>query len=373
MCHDNTNLDSDEQCKDSEEGTQMVSENGEVPTELTVTDCNPEAEEPIEEQIIEEIEEKKEDAYALGNEDSGREVTEQCVPQSLPIEQAQGVFSPSPVSSVHPLDHEQDSVMESKTVEDSDILIADSKQESCSEFFVTKSSETDSTKSTVETAVSAVESENEKPQQDPSQYIEKTPTAVAETEVSANQSNELCAKDETSAFASVGRLSTESNPENQNIPVQFRKCPSFNFDLLIETRTEESDQTPLLYQDRTAAGSVSSRVGARTRSPVAETEYNLDPLQNQAMAVQEKGKLERSDSERSRTPFLSLMKEQEEAHLVVTPQKNDSLGDGKKSPEELWNSSSTKEVASTSPKRKEKRKPRSSLFSNCMCCAAMIN
>lgn len=71
--------------------------------------------------------------------------------------------------------------------------------------------------------------------------------------------------------------------------------------------------------------------------------------------------LERSDSERSRTPFLGFLKE-EEAHVLVAKAAAKDLGN-----------SPTKEVTSASPIAKEKHKRRTSLFGHCMCCATVID
>lgn len=72
--------------------------------------------------------------------------------------------------------------------------------------------------------------------------------------------------------------------------------------------------------------------------------------------------MESSDSEKSRTPFIGFLKEEEEAQIVVTPEKQEAT-------RELCNLS-TKEAASTPPKGKEKRRPRSSFFVNCMLCGS---
>nr|POF08365.1 hypothetical protein CFP56_77902 [Quercus suber] len=91
------------------------------------------------------------------------------------------------------------------------------------------------------------------------------------------------------------------------------------------------------------------------------------------MPVEEKViTLERCDSEKSKTPFLGFLKEEEEAQFVVTPQKQENHAVSKKATRELCNLS-TEEAASTAPKGKEKRKHRSSFFGNCMCCATVIN
>lgn len=127
----------------------------------------------------------------------------------------------------------------------------------------------------------------------------------------------------------AGRLSTESNSERRNMNVEVRKSRSFDFDLPLEARTEDSDQTPLLYT-------------VKVENPVAQSESDK--------VGKGFNKAERSDLEKSRGSFLSFLKEEEEAQ-----------------------GNAVKEVTLTSPEAKGKRKQRSSLFTNCICCAAVIN
>ncbi|OMO99637.1 hypothetical protein COLO4_13184 [Corchorus olitorius] len=173
----------------------------------------------------------------------------------------------------------------------------------------------------------------------------------------------------------VGRLSNESSPDNISIHAEMRKSPSFNLDLRIDARPEESDQTPLLYQDKTTIDdSFSSQADHVTlgKVTVSNTEYKENSFQyEEAMQVEEKVvTLERSDSEKSKTPFLGFLKEEEEeAQLLVTPKNQDNPSATNKAAIKV----SIKEVASASQKGKEKRKPRVSLFGTCMCCATVIN
>ena len=75
--------------------------------------------------------------------------------------------------------------------------------------------------------------------------------------------------------------------------------------------------------------------------------------------------LERSDSEKSKTLFLGFLKEDEEAHVIVIPKKQNKQVVAMK----LIN----KEVSAMPLKVKEKHKRRSSLFTNCICCTVVIN
>ncbi|XP_030456824.1 uncharacterized protein LOC115677743 [Syzygium oleosum] len=150
-----------------------------------------------------------------------------------------------------------------------------------------------------------------------------------------------------------------------NIHPQLQKFPSFDFDLLIGSRSEESDQTPLLFPDRSTFRSMS----VKGRCDRAE---RVECLEEKTV------RMDRRDSEKSTTPFLGLSKkeqeddETQEAYVVATSQKQVVNEADTKASKAMW-VVPTEEVASTSPKGKEKRKFRPSLFGNCMCCATVIN
>ncbi|KAJ6356532.1 hypothetical protein OIU78_004598 [Salix suchowensis] len=118
---------------------------------------------------------------------------------------------------------------------------------------------------------------------------------------------------------SVGRLSTESNPDNMNIHVQMRKSPSFDLDPQIEARIEESD----LIKTRIQLKAHQIRLTSACKVHVF---------------------------------FLK------EAHVLVAKEATKDLGN-----------SPTKEVTSASPIAKEKHKRGTSLFGHCMCCATVID
>ncbi|XP_058001100.1 uncharacterized protein LOC110673287 isoform X2 [Hevea brasiliensis] len=241
--------------------------------------------------------------------------------------------------------------------------------------------------STVESTASVVQLGMEKPQQVSPHYnttvLEGVAQAAqAESSASASQSSEQCAKVETSLLAmggyepqeTAGMFSTQSIPDNLNIHAEMRKSPSFNLDLRREARSEESDQTPLLYQDKNAVEDLSRQADVSLRNSLPQAQYGQESFKYDAMPMEEKViTLERSDSEKSRKPFLGFLKEDEEAHVVVIPKKKEDHGAAKKTTKDSWNSSSAKEISSTPPKNKEKHKRRSSLFTNCMCCTTVIN
>lgn len=336
----NQNKNSNGSCKESEGELLVDAEHGLVPViaELIVTDHRCEEEQPEEKKILEEIEEKAEASYATGNDTEGSETTRQCSSQLLPIQKAEALLSQSQF-------HNEP--------------IPELKQESCDEFSVVKASTFTSTSLKIENLVSAAELVVEKPGQDLSQ--ESAHGVLGEVAALTNGSTE--------AQESVGRFSSESSSDSMNTHVQMRKSPSFDLDLRIEARGEDSDQMPLLFHDKATMDSSSSQQADITLgNPVVQVGYkcNQHILQYQAMPVEEKViTLERSDSEKSKTPFLGFLKEEEEAQFVVTPQKQENSA--------IFKKATTEEAASTPAKGKEKRKPRSSFFGNCMCCATVIN
>ncbi|XP_073047604.1 uncharacterized protein [Primulina eburnea] len=147
----------------------------------------------------------------------------------------------------------------------------------------------------------------------------------------------------------IEKLSTESNPNHPINQLELRKSPSFDFGLPFDSRSEESDKTPLLYQDRTAPRRFSSCSGY------------LSPLHHEAVEVQEKTiRMERSTSDVSKFPFLNLLKEEKPENLAVDKDQENGLK----------SSLSTEDCNGISAKRNGKRKPRSSLFTTCICCTS---
>ncbi|OWM87816.1 uncharacterized protein LOC116207643 [Punica granatum] len=128
------------------------------------------------------------------------------------------------------------------------------------------------------------------------------------------------------------RLSSvsDSGSMNGDIFPKMHKSPSFGLDV-----QPESDQTPLLFQDK--------------------AEISIPTPQEKAATV------ERSDSEMSKAPFLRSMSreenEEQEPGIAATPLKQDNHRG--------------KEKVIT--RGKARRKLRSSLFGKCMCCGTVIN
>ncbi|KAJ6431504.1 hypothetical protein OIU84_018895 [Salix udensis] len=78
------------------------------------------------------------------------------------------------------------------------------------------------------------------------------------------------------------------------------------------------------YQDKTTVESSSNQANVSLQSPRLLPQYNQESIREKP--VEEKViALERSDSERSRTPFLGFLKE-EEAHILVAKEAAKDLG-----------------------------------------------
>ncbi|XP_047945562.1 uncharacterized protein LOC125192131 isoform X2 [Salvia hispanica] len=172
------------------------------------------------------------------------------------------------------------------------------------------------------------------------------------TEIDTQRLSNEAAEAETPAASDE----TEPNPSCVGAQVELRKSPSFDFGISFDTRSEESDQTPLLYQDKTARRSLSSCSNLR----FPNTEYVGKPLQFQAVQLEEKTlRMERSNSENAQN---SLNNKQEKANAV----KEDAQTNGSKA-------SPSRNEAAVSPKGNRRRKARSSLFTTCICCNAAIS
>ncbi|KAG8373125.1 hypothetical protein BUALT_Bualt12G0138000 [Buddleja alternifolia] len=149
---------------------------------------------------------------------------------------------------------------------------------------------------------------------------------------------------------------TFKGDENSKKPgTELRKSPSFEFGIPFDVRSEESDQTPLLYQDRTVSRSFSSCSTLRFKDRSVQTEYLGMSLGNEGVEVEEKTiRMERSSSESLKAPSLSVLNNEIKADFVAKAEQENGLKD--------------------SPSRGNgKRKPKSSLFTTCICCTAAIS
>ncbi|KAL0367199.1 UNVERIFIED_CONTAM: hypothetical protein Sradi_3610000 [Sesamum radiatum] len=199
---------------------------------------------------------------------------------------------------------------------------------------------------------------------DGSVLIPPSPSAEQHCNSRAPISENTECKEHQEITESIG---VESNLINQ---VELRKSPSFDFGLPFDTMSAESDQTPLLYQDRTAKRSFSngSALGFKNRS--VQTEFLGKSLQYEAVEVDEKTiTMERSHSESSRTHPLNLPNENRKADTVIKAKQENSASNENC----LKASASNEDRVIVSPKENGKRKPRSSLFTTCICCTAAIS
>ncbi|XP_048428308.1 uncharacterized protein LOC125471663 [Pyrus x bretschneideri] len=349
MCVENESEASEYHFLNLGEKVEVVPELGMVPMELTVVHCNDEEKEATEKTTAEENGNNTEPSCAIA------------------------------------VDHDQAEALPFQSTNDS---ILNCKQENCSDFFATKGSTVDFNNWIAEALVSMNKLALDMPDQHVTQRTKPSQAAAeaeAETKIPASQSNEQCEKVETSESVScdfetqenVGRSSTESDVDNLNVRARIQKSPSFSLDLQNEARTEESDSPPLLYHDKAAIeGSTSQGDDVTLGSCIKYTGYEQGVSQYQAMPVEEKViTLETSNSEKSNTSFLGFLKEEEEAGIVVTPHEDDNRSTAEDSTKNLLESH-TKEAArdpTTSSKGKARRRQRSSLFTNCMCCATVIN
>ncbi|MED6145817.1 hypothetical protein PIB30_028687 [Stylosanthes scabra] len=130
---------------------------------------------------------------------------------------------------------------------------------------------------------------------------------------------------ESTSTKTATRFSTESNSDNADIcSFQIQKSPSLNLSLQIE----ESDQSPLLYEDKCSTSEM--------------------PMEEEKIVT-----MERSYTEKSK--YSEKDDDDEQGNIAGTYE------------------TSEKKVTATMPKSKEKRKAMSSFFINCMCCATVAN
>ncbi|XP_024197166.1 uncharacterized protein LOC112200372 [Rosa chinensis] len=323
---------SEDQCyQESERKLEVVLALGIISPELTIPHFSHKEEELVGKRTVQEREDNMEPLLASEMEET--EGTEQdCLPP------------------------EKDTVFGNETVQSINDSIPEVKQENSGEFLATENPTIDFTSWIAEALVSMNNLEAEMLSQQVTQHNEPhqaEAAAAAESKTLVEvETSSVSVSSGSETLENVGRsstVSTESDPDNLNIVhAQIQKSPSFSLDLQNEARTEESDSTPLLYQDK-----------AEIESSASQGEKVIT--------------LERSESEESKTPFLGFLKEEEETHVVVVAQnKHENHSPSKNSKRNLCDSVTGK-AAPTSSKGKEKRRNRASLFSNCLCCATVIN
>lgn len=322
---------------------------GTIRAALNVEDSNHKENKSTKKQIVEE-EQQIDPLFADENERGGEETTKK---QSLPVGPAEALppqsSSPLPQSEYR----KQESALSSETVQSNHQSVTDLKQNTYGKPTYIMDSSSKHTNMKADCIVIAQ-------------------LRAAETKVFEKQSNEQCAKDETSSILRRGsaaneyveRFSTDSDSSNLNVHGEMRKSPSFSLDLRIEARTEEPDGTPLLYQENSTLQSLPCQPDVSRGNPTTQNGYDQEvPLEEKIV------KLERIDSEKLKTPFLGFLREEEEVNTVVKPHKQDIHSEIERKPKDL--NKSPDETTTTSAKGKQKRRTRSSLFGTCMCCATV--
>lgn len=232
------------------------------------------------------------------------------------------------------------------------------------DLFVNGNSNLDAHEETMQTLDSSSSTlESSKPANDI--QIETSSGTSADTEVLCNWSNQQCPSGQ------MPGLSTNSG--NQ---VQRGKSPSFDFGFQLDAKSEDSDQTPLLHHDKTAARSFSGFANVRFQNRIIQTDYGRKSLDFEPVGVavevevevEEKTiRMERSDSDISRASFMNLLKRNEKgsSNSQFLPKKQESPAAN--------NSNHSEELALTSEKGGKQRKNRPSIFTSCICCTASIH
>ncbi|CAI9765067.1 unnamed protein product [Fraxinus pennsylvanica] len=165
-----------------------------------------------------------------------------------------------------------------------------------------------------------------------------------------NRENELAQSVETSYIPPQGGVGDS---------LELRKSPSFDFGVSFDVRSEESDQTPLLYQDKTAIRSFSSCATLIRTSLQSDEDVEVEEKNIRLM--------ERSNSENSGSAFLNAINKEKRAIAMYTEEKEENNCVDKKGDKDL------QALESTSPKGNVKRRPKSSIFTTCICCTAAIS
>lgn len=199
----------------------------------------------------------------------------------------------------------------------------------------------------VESEASPTENDHETPEK----CVLEPPSSI-EIDTEEAKASPISKESESKENSDAKMLETEANQSYNGAKVELRKSPSFDFGISFDTRSEDSDQTPLLYQDKTARRSLSMCSNLSFQCTSIQKEYAVKPLQFEAVPVEEKTILmERSNS---KAPPSQVMKNNQENGSNASPTRD---GGG----------------AEISSKGNERRKTRSSLFTTCICCTAAIS
>ncbi|XP_020091638.1 uncharacterized protein LOC109712470 [Ananas comosus] len=163
--------------------------------------------------------------------------------------------------------------------------------------------------------------------------------------------------------------------ENQEIPASTAnifevKCEEPDKTLPNHEKTAQDDTFGFLTSIPDTKESTIYDVNTTSILESSKEESDKSPLLSRKNSKErELPSLERNDSRKLKIPLLSLMKED-----VFTAESSDEkAGLIPKNNDAEMCLSTPKEIASTSPKRRGKQKPRSSLFGSCMCCTTTAN
>ncbi|XP_022640909.1 dentin sialophosphoprotein isoform X1 [Vigna radiata var. radiata] len=357
----NSNKALEESGATSEEKHSAVPEAKRVSLIECLTDVNCRHEEGKENKI-EETNEKPEVSHVMINTFEGTEMSEQCNCDLVTINQEESIPLQNNSSLLHFYDDHQDNVKQDRSFTATIMANLGWKQTNKT----TNSGHTiDNSNSSELTVPSLLDLDNKdafekEDKEDPQHAAAELTTSTATMSIVELYSNKsIFENGANETKESIARPSTESNPDNPNTSSQMQKSPSFNLNLRKEARPGESDKIPLLHQNKSANESFSKQNSMNLINSMPHSQYEQCMLHSEEMPVEEKiVTMERSYSGKSKAPFIGLLKEEEEAHLLGMARTQDNHAGTKNT------------VSSTSPK-KDKRKPRSSFFSSCMCCATV--
>ncbi|KAG2403670.1 uncharacterized protein HKW66_Vig0189570 [Vigna angularis] len=310
---------------------------------------------------IEETNEKPEVSNVMINTFEGTEMSEQCNCDLVTINQEESFPLQNNSSLLHLYDDHQDNVKQDRSLTATSMPNLGWKQTNKTK----NSGHTIDNSNSSELTVPSLDLDNKEAfekedKEDPEHTEAELTTSTATMSIVEPYSNKsIFENGANETKESITRPSTESNPDNPNTSSQMQQSPSFNLNLRKEARPGESDKIPLLHQNKSANESFSKQNSMNLINSMPHSQYEQCMLHSEEMPVEEKiVTMERSYSRKSKAPFIGLLKEEEEAHLLGMARTQDNHAGTKNT------------VSSTSPK-KDKRKPRSSFFSSCMCCATV--
>lgn len=281
-----------------------------------------------------------------------------------PFNSESGLTADSPTSSFN---HQWNNGVCSEAADDWNKCTVKLNQYRSCDVFIAEISTSNAHKASVQTLdpCSALEKRNHV--QELEQNVQ--PNTGTDIDYKQHLTGETSQSPSSKAQESAARFSIESNPDHPATLVKLRKSPSFEFGIPLDARSEESDQTPLLVRDKSLARSFSGQANVRFQNTMIATDYGRKSLDYEPVTVEEKTiRMERSDSDISRDSITSLLRKDVKPSAELTSEKKGSHVADKKVLE-----SPSEELALTSVKTSGKRKPRSSLFSACICCTAAIH